>query len=710
MPDEPVIFVSYRRSNAGGHARALHDYLSRRFGDERIFFDRSTIKSGEAFTDRIRKGVENCAALLALIGPGWLDVKDSDGNRRLENPEDLVRREISLGLANGKKVIPVLFDDEPVPDPARLPEPLKALAALDVLQFRGETIVYRTQRVELVRLLAEVPGIPEPYPEPGEEKPESRDIQISELVELRTRPLEQLTDAQRQTIEALKGQVGANEAQLQAFFEIVGEAKVPAEQQWTRLNEIAAQFRELKAQVAPEPGDAPEIARLKQQVSAALDAGRMDEADELLSQIEAAQDDLLEKQQREIEEKRLDRAATTAERGGFALTRLRYREAAEHYTAAAKRVPSKTEKQALDYLHRAADALYCQGAEFGDNEALVCAISRFRKLLDLTPRARYPLGWAIVQRSLGIALRTLGERESGTGRLEEAVDAQKAALEEFTRELIPLEWAKTQGDLGTALGTLGERRPGTEHLEEAVIAFKSALKKISREQNFQPWASIQNNLACALNNLACALWMLGERQWAMDRLEEAASVCHSALVSSLRKQDSLLWASIQNNLGNALRFLGQLEWSRGQRDSGKRHLEDAIAAHKAALEECYRERKPLLWATIQNNLGDGLWILGMWQCGTGHLEDAIAAYKAALEERSRERVALPWAVTQNNLANPLSTLGERKKDVLMLKEARLSVLAAFEVYVEAGLERYRTFFEDRLRKLDEQIADMTRNP
>ena len=47
--------------------------------------------------------------------------------------------------------------------------------------------------------------------------------------------------------------------------------------------------------------------------------------------------------------------------------------------------------------------------------------------------------------NLGNALPTLGERESGTTRLEEAVAAYRAALEEHTRARVPLEWARTQG-------------------------------------------------------------------------------------------------------------------------------------------------------------------------------------------------------------------------------------------------------------------------
>ena len=46
----------------------------------------------------------------------------------------------------------------------------------------------------------------------------------------------------------------------------------------------------------------------------------------------------------------------------------------------------------------------------------------------------------MAQMNLGNALRTLGERESGTTRLEEAVAAHGAALEEVTRARAPLQW------------------------------------------------------------------------------------------------------------------------------------------------------------------------------------------------------------------------------------------------------------------------------
>jgi hypothetical protein len=53
--------------------------------------------------------------------------------------------------------------------------------------------------------------------------------------------------------------------------------------------------------------------------------------------------------------------------------------------------------------------------------------------------------------NLGEALWRLGGRESGTARLEEAVAAYRAALEERTRARVPLDWAMTQMNLVPAV-------------------------------------------------------------------------------------------------------------------------------------------------------------------------------------------------------------------------------------------------------------------
>jgi hypothetical protein len=56
------------------------------------------------------------------------------------------------------------------------------------------------------------------------------------------------------------------------------------------------------------------------------------------------------------------------------------------------------------------------------------------------------------------AFRALGELESGAARLEEAVAAYRAALEERTREATPYWHDITQQNLAQCLALLGQRR------------------------------------------------------------------------------------------------------------------------------------------------------------------------------------------------------------------------------------------------------------
>jgi tetratricopeptide (TPR) repeat protein len=306
------------------------------------------------------------------------------------------------------------------------------------------------------------------------------------------------------------------------------------------------------------------------------------------------------------------------------------------------------------------------GERESGTERLEEAVAAYRAALEEWTRERVPLDWAATQNNLGNALLALGDRESGTARLEQAVTVYRAALEESTRERVPLHWATTQSNLGNALLAFGERESGTARLEEAVAAYRAALEEQTRERIPLDWARTQNSLGNAL--LA-----LGEREGGTARLEEAVAAYRSALEERTRERVPLDWALTQNNLGNALKTLGE-------RESGTARFEEAVAAYRAALEEQTRERVPLDWAMTQNNLGSSLARLGQRDGGTARLEEAVDAYRAALEEGTRERVPLHWAATQNNLGNALMTLGERESGTARLEEAVAAYRAALREY------------------------------
>ncbi len=81
---------------------------------------------------------------------------------------------------------------------------------------------------------------------------------------------------------------------------------------------------------------------------------------------------------------------------------------------------------------------------------------------------------AALQLVLGIALCALGERERSTRRLDQSVDALRAALREFTRHRAPVLWATTLNNLAMALRALGairQRRPKIYSRELAELIF-----------------------------------------------------------------------------------------------------------------------------------------------------------------------------------------------------------------------------------------------
>ena len=219
---------------------------------------------------------------------------------------------------------------------------------------------------------------------------------------------------------------------------------------------------------------------------------------------------------------------------------------------------------------------------------------------------------------------------------------RRESPEKYDRERIPLQWATTLNNLGNALVRLGEGDGDTARLEEAVAAYRAALEERTRERVSLDWAAKQNNLANALANL-------GEREGGMARLEEAVAAHRAALEECTRDRVPLQWAMTQNNLGHALARIGE-------RENRTTRLKEAVQAFRAALEELTSERVPLDWAQTQNNLGFALFKLGERERGTARLEEAVKAYHAATGEWTRERAPFEWAMAQNNLGAALRRL------------------------------------------------------
>ena len=126
------VFISYRRDDTAGYARAICDELATHVGADRVFIDVDDIQPGQPFAQVIQREVGAAKVLLVLIGRRWRGEREG-APPRLDEASDLVRREVAAGLASTARVIPVLLDGAAMPTEAQLPTDLRALAGRNAL-------------------------------------------------------------------------------------------------------------------------------------------------------------------------------------------------------------------------------------------------------------------------------------------------------------------------------------------------------------------------------------------------------------------------------------------------------------------------------------------------------------------------------------------------------------------------------------------------
>ena len=147
------IFVSYRRSGASSSTYRLVNELQREFGEAKIFLDVESIDPGVPFAEAISNAISKCNVVLVVIGPSWLEMKNEQGQRRLDEPKDWIRREIEIALESRAKVIPVLVEGAKVPEAEDLPESIASLAGLNGYELAANKVHWDFDVSRLVKKL-----------------------------------------------------------------------------------------------------------------------------------------------------------------------------------------------------------------------------------------------------------------------------------------------------------------------------------------------------------------------------------------------------------------------------------------------------------------------------------------------------------------------------------------------------------------------------
>ena len=150
------IFVCYRREDSAGHAGRLYDRLNQRFAG-RVFMDVASIGVGTRWAEVIEETLRSCEVAIILIGKRWLE-PGQGGVRRIDQPEDPTRAEITTALRLNLKIVPLLVSGAAVPERGDLPADVAGIAEWQALRVDDDDFDHDATR--LIRALEHQLGEP----------------------------------------------------------------------------------------------------------------------------------------------------------------------------------------------------------------------------------------------------------------------------------------------------------------------------------------------------------------------------------------------------------------------------------------------------------------------------------------------------------------------------------------------------------------------
>lgn len=506
-------------------------------------------------------------------------------------------------------------------------------------------------------------------------------------------------EVQRRQVAATARDKGVPMDALFAMLNALGTAAPGDPDQLARLlDEQATRVRTLLAEREALKQSDPEIARLTALAGEAVAEGALSAALSFHERAKARVAELsmsMDRAEADLKARRIEHASVFASSAETYALAYDYARAAEDFSQAFAQVERWDARLALRYKLSEAKALVDMGFFRADEAALDRALAAYATAAALAPPEVDPEGWADTQGGMAMSLWSRGERRSGTEEMERAASILRAAIAADALRALPAKRAQLQSDLALVLMSLGDRSAGTETLEEAAAAARAALEIHTRDVAPMEWARLKNHLGSTL-------FSVGQRERHRDRLEEAVVAFREALTVWTPQTAPMDWANAQNNLALTLGELGTrdpdsarlaeavklldeifavrtraaapLHWAETHSNRGATlyHLAlresdphrvvavlgEAAGAFRLAMEEITRQRSPLKWAGIIDNLGLALSTSAERTGDTAVLDQAIAAYGEALSERTRERVPLEWASSTNNLANAWYRYGE----------------------------------------------------
>ncbi|GLZ42334.1 toll/interleukin-1 receptor domain-containing protein [Actinokineospora sp. NBRC 105648] len=159
VADPPRVFVNYRGGDDKIAAVLLDQGFVDRLGPEAVFLGDRSMSPGTPFVDVLLDRVRTARVLVVVVGEKWESVA-KNGRRRLDDPDDWVRREILVAFERGLTVVPVLVGARERLSAAKLPPALAPLAVLQHAHLPFGFAHYPESIARVVdRVIRDTPGL-----------------------------------------------------------------------------------------------------------------------------------------------------------------------------------------------------------------------------------------------------------------------------------------------------------------------------------------------------------------------------------------------------------------------------------------------------------------------------------------------------------------------------------------------------------------------
>jgi hypothetical protein len=152
------IFISYRRATDAFGVQKVYELLVQAYGEDKVFLDRRSLEPGEDWLQSLDREVARATAVVMVFSAEWFG-PNADGTRRIDDPKDMVRRELVAANQFGRAIIPVIVDGSSPLYGTQLPKGLEFIAKHQFLALEPRSEAFSSQQASLTRSIGRLqPG------------------------------------------------------------------------------------------------------------------------------------------------------------------------------------------------------------------------------------------------------------------------------------------------------------------------------------------------------------------------------------------------------------------------------------------------------------------------------------------------------------------------------------------------------------------------